>query len=75
MGLLLDAPPIPEDDLGRALRAAVSEQHDLCWDNFFKGWTSLRWKEAQQCHIQTFHGNTNNTKEKWARSLISAIWR
>ena len=75
MGLSLDAPSIPDDNLGQALRAAISEQHDLCWDNFFKGRTSLRWKEAQQYHIQTFHASTPNTKDKWAKGLISAIWR
>eukprot|EP00957_Ditylum_brightwellii_P112404 8569597-Ditylum_brightwellii.AAC.1 len=75
MRLSLDAPSIPDDDLGQALRGAISEQHDLCWDNFFKGRTSQHWKEAQQFHIQTFHTNTTNTKDKWAKGLISAIWR
>eukprot|EP00957_Ditylum_brightwellii_P182738 13918672-Ditylum_brightwellii.AAC.1 len=75
MGLSLDVPPASADDLSRALRAAVAEQHNLHWDNFFKGRTSLRWEEAQQYHIQTFQTNTSNTKDKWARGLISAIWR
>eukprot|EP00957_Ditylum_brightwellii_P129735 9896463-Ditylum_brightwellii.AAC.1 len=73
MGISQDEPPITVDNLGRTLRAAVDEQHDLCWDNFFKGCTSLHWKEAQQYHIQTFHSHTIKTKETWAKGLISAI--
>ena len=75
MGTHHDAPQIPANDLGRTLSAAVEEQHNLCWDNFFKGCTSLLWKEAQQYHIQIFHPDTSITKEQWARGLISAIWR
>eukprot|EP00957_Ditylum_brightwellii_P158057 12031628-Ditylum_brightwellii.AAC.1 len=67
MGTSHDAPQIPVDDLGSTLRAAAEEQQDLCWDNFFKGQTSLLWKEAQQYHIQTFHPNTSETKERWAK--------
>jgi hypothetical protein len=53
---------------------ALKEQNAIGWTNFYKGRLSKKWQQIQ--HAQ-FHGKKgeNADPQRWATSLISAMWQ
>jgi hypothetical protein len=56
----------------RALEAAVQEQNQIGWNQFFEGWLSSQWVIAQQHYSSVT--KSNKTGRRWVIAIIQKLW-
>jgi hypothetical protein len=70
----LQAPRIPDDDVGEVIGDAVEDQQIIGWDNFMKGRMCIRWKMAQEMFKLALPTCNGYDRERWASTVITEIW-
>jgi hypothetical protein len=56
------------------IKAALKEQNEIGWTNFYKGHISKKREQVQQQHYQRTKPKKADTHQ-WATSIISAMWQ
>ena len=54
------------------LRLAQMEQSSLGWEPFLRGFPTITWAEAQNCHYK--HIQSKRSGERWLSELIKKLW-
>eukprot|EP00957_Ditylum_brightwellii_P085760 6524266-Ditylum_brightwellii.AAC.1 len=59
------------------VQSAVEDQHWIGWNNFMKGWISIKWKATQKMYTDALPASTNSkefNKNLWSSRVITEIW-
>eukprot|EP00957_Ditylum_brightwellii_P194168 14786967-Ditylum_brightwellii.AAC.1 len=63
------------NELGEVLTDAVTDQHELGWDNMVKERISQKWGLAQEEHIKIFDPKSvQHATKRWEKELIQLLW-
>ena len=69
---------VAEEDLSfkpnGTIKAALKEQNEIGWTNFFRGRLSRKWEQVQQQHYHRTKPKKIDTN-RWATLIISVMWQ
>eukprot|EP00957_Ditylum_brightwellii_P049241 3736509-Ditylum_brightwellii.AAC.1 len=70
-------PIIADNDIGEVVQNAVEDQHWIGWDNFMKGWISIKWKAAKKMYMGALPASAKSkefNKNLWSSKVVTEIW-